>query len=61
MGETNVIAPLKYLEVFFAVIVGVVFLGEEYFIWSFVGLAMIIGGLLLNLWYKQRLLRKRLG
>jgi len=61
MSETNVIAPLKYLEVFFAVIVGVVFLGEEYFIWSFVGMGMIIGGLLLNLWYKQRLLRKRLG
>ncbi|MGB5386800.1 MAG: DMT family transporter [Eudoraea sp.] len=61
MGETNLIAPLKYLEVFFAVIVGIVFLGEEYYVWSFVGIAMIIGGLLLNLWYKQRLLRKRLS
>lgn len=58
MGETNAIAPLKYLEVFFAVIVGVMFLGEEYIIWSFVGMAMIIGGLLLNIWFKQRLLKK---
>lgn len=58
MGETNAIAPLKYLEVFFAVIVGVIFLGEAYVIWSFVGLAMIIGGLLLNIWFKQRLLKK---
>ena len=58
MGETNLIAPLKYLEVFFAVIVGVVFLGEEYFVWSFAGMGMIITGLLLNLWYKQRLLKK---
>ncbi|WP_297692350.1 DMT family transporter [uncultured Eudoraea sp.] len=58
MGETNAIAPLKYLEVFFAVIVGVIFLVEEYVIWSFVGMAMIIGGLLLNIWFKQRLLKK---
>ena len=58
MGETNAIAPLKYLEVFFAVIVGVIFLGEAYVIWSFAGLAMIIGGLLLNIWFKQRLLKK---
>jgi len=58
MGETNLIAPLKYLEVFCAVIVGVVFLGEEYLVWSFAGMGMIITGLLLNLWYKQRLLKK---
>jgi len=58
MGETNAIAPLKYLEVFFAVIVGIMFLGEEYVVWSFVGMGMIIGGLLLNLWYKQRLLKQ---
>ncbi|UCD60566.1 MAG: DMT family transporter [Flavobacteriaceae bacterium] len=58
MGETNAIAPLKYLEVFFAVIVGVLFLGETYVAWSFVGMAMIIGGLLLNIWFKQRLLKK---
>lgn len=58
MGETNAIAPLKYLEVFFAVIVGVLFLGEEYIVWSFVGMAMIIGGLLLNIWFKRRLLKK---
>jgi len=57
-GETNVIAPLKYVEVLMAVMVGVGFFGEAYSIWSFVGMAMIIGGLLLNIWYKQRLLKK---
>jgi drug/metabolite transporter (DMT)-like permease len=59
MGETNLIAPLKYLEVFFAVIVGVVFLGEAYSIWSFVGMGMIIGGLLLNISYKHQKFKKR--
>jgi drug/metabolite transporter (DMT)-like permease len=59
MGETNLIAPLKYLEVFFAVIVGVVFLGEAYSIWSFVGMGMIIGGLLLNISYKHQKFKER--
>lgn len=54
MGETNVIAPIKYVEVVFAIIVGVGFLGETYSVWSFVGIALIISGLLLNLWYKGK-------
>jgi drug/metabolite transporter (DMT)-like permease len=58
IGETNLIAPLKYIEVLFAVIIGVVFLGENYSVWSFVGMALIIGGLLLNIWYKERRLRQ---
>ncbi|MFS4491822.1 DMT family transporter [Maribacter sp. 2308TA10-17] len=59
MGETNVIAPIKYVEVVFAIIVGVGFLGETYTIWSFVGMAMIISGLLLNLWFKQWLTKRK--
>jgi len=54
MAETSVIAPIKYVEVIFAIIVGVGFLGETYTIWSFVGMSMIICGLLLNIWYKKR-------
>ena len=54
MGETNIIAPIKYIEVVFAIIVGVGFLGETYSLWSFAGMALIICGLLLNLWYKSR-------
>ncbi len=59
MGETNVIAPIKYVEVVFAILVGVGFLGETYTIWSFVGIAMIISGLLLNLLFKQWLLKRK--
>lgn len=54
MGETSVIAPIKYIEVVFAILVGVGFLGETYSLWSFVGMALIISGLLLNLWFKAR-------
>jgi len=57
IGETSVIAPIKYVEVVFAIIVGVGFLGETYSVWSFVGMAMIISGLLLNIWYKHKMLK----
>lgn len=59
MGETSVIAPIKYVEVVFAIIVGVGFLGETYSVWSFIGILLIIGGLLLNLWFKQRLFNRK--
>lgn len=54
LGETSLVAPIKYIEVVFAIIVGVGFLGETYSYWSFVGMAMIICGLLLNIWYKNK-------
>ena len=54
MGETNIIAPIKYIEVVFVMIIGAGFLGENYSLYSFIGIAMIITGLLLNLWYKTK-------
>ncbi len=54
MGETNIIAPIKYIEVVFSILVGVGFLGETYSLWSIGGMAMIICGMVLNVWYKQR-------
>ncbi len=53
IGETNVVAPIKYVEVLFAVPIGMMYLNEKYTFWSFIGIAMIIGGLLLNMWYKK--------
>jgi len=54
MGETNIIAPIKYIEVVFSILVGVGFLGETYSWWSIGGIAMIICGMVLNVWYKKR-------
>lgn len=54
MGETNIIAPIKYIEVVFSIVAGVGFLGEEYTILSIVGMLMIICGVLLNIWYKRK-------
>ncbi len=54
MGEINIIAPIKYVEVVFAIIVGVGFLGETYSLFSFMGMVLIIAGMLLNIWYKSK-------
>jgi len=59
IGETSIIAPIKYVEVVFAIIIGIGFLGETYTIWSFIGIAMIISGLILNLLYKQWLVKRK--
>lgn len=54
IGETNIIAPIKYIEVVFSIVAGVGFLGEEYTLLSIVGMLLIITGVLLNIWYKRK-------
>ena len=54
VGATNQVAPLKYIEVIFTVLFGLFLFDEIYTFWSFIGIAMIIGGLILNVWYKGR-------
>jgi drug/metabolite transporter (DMT)-like permease len=46
--ETNVVAPLKYLEVIFTIIIGVVWFGEIYTWVSLLGVLLILLGLILN-------------
>lgn len=53
VGETNQVAPLKYLEVIFSVIIGLVWLKESYTIWSLVGMMLIVLGLTLNVTTKK--------
>lgn len=49
----NKIAPLKYIEVIFTVIIGVLLFKEVYNIWSLIGISMIVCGLILNIIYKK--------
>lgn len=53
IASVNIIAPLKYIEVIFSVVVGVILLQEVYDIWSILGILMIILGLVLNIIYKK--------
>ena len=51
--ETNTIAPLKYLEVIFTLLIGIVWFQEKYTIWSLLGITLIIAGLTLNVFTKK--------
>jgi len=51
-AATNQVAPLKYIEVIFTVLVGVFWFSEVYTFWSLLGILMIITGLILNVLYK---------
>lgn len=53
-GKTNQVAPVKYVEVIFTVILGLLLFNEIYSFWSLLGIALIIGSLILNVLYKER-------
>lgn len=48
-NETNAIAPLKYLEVVFTIIIGIFWFGEVYNGWTLLGVFLILLGLFYNL------------
>ena len=53
-GKTDQIAPVKYVEVIFTVLFGLFLFNEVYTFWSLLGIAFIIGSLILNVLYKSR-------
>jgi drug/metabolite transporter (DMT)-like permease len=55
-ASTNIVAPVKYFEVIYTATFGVFLFGEIYTIYSFLGIALIIGGLILNIWYKSKVI-----
>lgn len=52
--ETNAVAPLKYIEVVFTMLVGFVWFKEGYTLLSLLGIMLIIVGLVLNTVYKSK-------
>jgi drug/metabolite transporter (DMT)-like permease len=53
ISEVNQVAPLKYIEVIFTVIIGVVWLFETYTMMSLFGISLILVGLTLNFVFKR--------
>lgn len=45
----NRVAPMKYLELIYALLVGLFWFGENYTFWSFIGILLIFTGMLLNI------------
>lgn len=54
IASTNQVAPLKYLEVVFTLLLGVLLFSEVYTLFSLLGIALIICGLILNALYKDK-------
>ena len=52
--ETSVLAPFKYMELVYALIMGYFFFGESYSILPFLGIVCIMGGMILNVVAKKR-------
>ena len=49
LEEVRIIAPMKYLEVLYALLIGWIWFGEVYTLLSFVGIVLIVLGMFLNL------------
>lgn len=54
LGEVNLIAPLKYIEVIFTMLIGVIWLSETYTLIGVFGILLILIGLVFNFIIKQR-------
>ncbi|MEH6511702.1 DMT family transporter [Maribacter arcticus] len=49
IAKTNLVAPLKYIEVIFTIVIGVSWFGDVYSLWSLMGILMIIAALVANI------------
>ncbi len=54
LAETSVVAPIKYMELVYALIFGFILFDESYALWPLVGMALVVVGMLLNIWIKRR-------
>ncbi|WP_405410150.1 DMT family transporter [Maribacter sp. Asnod1-A12] len=57
IAKTNLVAPLKYIEVIFTIMVGIFWFGDFYSIWSLLGIVMIVAALIANVIIGKRKLR----
>jgi len=58
LAETNTIAPFKYMELIYALILGLLFLKEEYTFMGLIGMTCIILGMVFNVLIKNRYAKK---
>lgn len=54
LESTSLLAPFKYIELVYALIIGFFFFGETYSWLPFAGIVLIISGMFLNIYAKQR-------
>lgn len=54
MVEASVLAPFKYMEIVYALIMGLIFFGEGYTFLALIGILLIVGGMILNVLAKSK-------
>lgn len=54
LEETNVLAPFKYLELIFALIIVYFLFGEKYGLYSLLGIGLILFGMIMNVVVKRK-------
>lgn len=54
LAETNVVAPIKYMELAYALLFGFFLFNESYTFWPFFGMFLLVLGMVLNIWIKRR-------
>jgi len=52
--EINKVASLKYLNILYALFFGYVFFEETFNLYTYLGMLLVVAGVILNIWYKQR-------
>jgi len=52
--EVSKVANLNYLSIVYALLFGFFFFGETFNLFTYVGMVLVIAGVVLNVWYKQK-------
>jgi len=54
LAEASVVAPIKYMELVYALLFGFFLFGETYGLWPIIGMVLVVFGMLLNIIIKRR-------
>jgi len=54
LAETSTVAPIKYMELVYALLFGYFLFEETYGLWPIIGMSLVVFGLLLNVWVRRK-------
>ncbi|WP_299767543.1 DMT family transporter [uncultured Dokdonia sp.] len=54
LADTSTVAPIKYMELVYALLFGFFLFDESYTFWPIVGMTLVVLGMLLNVWIKRK-------
>lgn len=54
LADTSTVAPIKYMELVYALLFGFFLFDESYTLWPIIGMTLVVFGMLLNVWIKRK-------